>query len=154
MSEPGLVRRLPQAVMTALVLLCIVQALFFALTLVWPRPEDVASNPMVRIAVFRARAWEAVALPWVTLALLPGFAFAAWASADWGRRALILLAGACTLACLLLMATEIERVFDGAGSDRPQQVWARLTLHRWATFLLGLAGVVSIRLAQVLGRLD
>ena len=153
MSEPGLWKRLPAIVTTALLAFCITQAMFFALTLVVPRPEDVAANPMVRIAIFRARAWEMMALPWIALALLPGFAYVAWVSRDWGRKALIGLAGLCSLACLLLMATEIERVFDGAEGARPQLIWARLTIDRWATFLLGLAGLVSMRLAQVLGRI-
>lgn len=146
-------RQLPRIVTATLIAFCLVQALFFALTLVLPRPDDIASNPVIGIALFRARAWETLGIPGLTLAILPGFVYAGWVSHDWARRGLLGMALLCTLACLGLMATEIERVFDGATTDHPAEIWARLTIDRWATFLLGLAAFVSIRLVQLLNRI-
>lgn len=138
--------------MVALVAFCVVQAVFFALTLVFPRPQDMPGNPAAGIALFRYSAWEAIRLPWLAFAIVPGFLYAAWLVADRGSRTLYAVAMACCLAVLALMASEPMRVFDASVTDDPARVWVRLEIGRWSTFLLSLAALMSLRQARRLER--
>ncbi len=139
---------MPRPVVVALVAFCVLQAVFFALTLVVPRPQDVTGNPAAGIAFFRSSAWEAIRLPWLAFAVAPGFLYAAWRVADRGSRALYAAALAFSLGVVALMATEPMRVFDASMTDDPARVWVRLEIGRWATFLLSLAALVALRLAR------
>jgi hypothetical protein len=132
--------------------LCLAQAVFFAISLIWPAVAAPDMQALLAAALARTALWQALLMPLLALMALPVLAWLAWRAEGPAGRVPVVLALVATAALLAVMGGEFERVAHHAAMQgTASQGLRQFALSRGATFLLAAVAVLALRLARRAG---